>query len=78
MNEDDIIIAIEKIGLETMLLDLRVGREQLALGTIEGLAKQYGIKTKIDKNRILFAAPKKRMQHFAEKLHFGGIDFVEQ
>ena len=71
--EDDFIKSSE--SLSKVLTDKRLGRRGLVFGTLENVAKQYGVKI-IDLGTYrVFSAPKNRLQVFAEKLHFSCTDF---
>lgn len=59
------------------LIDNRYGRHFSVFGNVLDVAKQYGIKSEIVPNGIVFEAPKERMQVFVEKLHFSSISYFE-
>lgn len=60
-----------------LLMDRRVGRYGLTMGTIEGICRQYGISISESNGYTILTAPRKRLQIIAEKLHFSGIRFME-
>lgn len=66
-----------KISINAFLIDKRLGRQGLVFGNIAQVAKQYGITIEIQGKILKFSAPKKRLQMFAEKLHFAGVNFWE-
>jgi len=59
------------------LVDRRIKSAGILFGTIESVAKQYGLKIKEDKGLLIFTAPKNRLQFFVEKLHFSGVYYEE-
>jgi len=61
------------IGRNSRLIDMRIKTAGIVFGTVESVAKQYGIKIKDSGNRLIFSAPKDRLQVFIEKLHFSGV-----
>ena len=71
------ITVVAKIKLHNVLADRRIGRHGLIFGTVEKVAKQYGIKCLQDGRYVKFTAPKSRLQMFVEKLHFAGVPFME-
>ncbi len=78
MSDVNIITIRAKTKPHKVLNDLRIGRRGLTFGTVENIAKQYGVKFTIDENDprvMLFTAPVKQMQAFVEKLHFSGIEY---
>ncbi len=78
MSNEETITIRAKTKPHKVLNDLRVGRRGLSFGTVENIAKQYGVKFKIDENDnrvMLFTAPVKQMQSFVDKLHFSGIEY---
>jgi hypothetical protein len=62
---------------QSMLSDQRVMTRGIVFGTIENIAKQYGVKMKKVDNMYVYTAPKNRLQLFVEKLHFSKVPFVE-
>lgn len=64
-------------GKSFNLVDRRIRTNGIVFGTIENVAKQYGIKLEELPFGLKLVAPKSRMQPFAEKLHFSGIPFKE-
>lgn len=74
MNNVSIAIKIDK---ERLLMDRRVGRRGLILGTVGTLANQYGVTMAESNGYTILTAPKKRLQIIVEKLHFSGVDFYE-
>jgi len=60
-----------------LLADRRFGRQGLVFGTVESVARQYGIKIVQKDDIIEFIAPKSRIQMIAEKLHFSGVSYWE-
>lgn len=73
----DNISLLIKANKNKLLTDRRLGRRGLVLGTVEGLAKQYGVTITDSNGYTILSAPKKRMQIIAEKLHFSGIAYRE-
>lgn len=63
-----------KIGLHTELSDL-YRRNKMFFGTVEGICNQYGIKVEQVGDSLKFTAPKQRMQHLVEKLHFARVGY---
>jgi hypothetical protein len=84
-NKDKIIKNSAPINLsigtfchpQNMLSDQRAGTHGIFFGTIENIAKQYGIEMKINGNMYVYTAPKNRLQLFVEKLHFAKVPFFE-
>ena len=66
------------VSLYFKLVDKRVKTAGIVFGTVEKVAKQYGIKIKNSEtdNRLIFTAPRSRLQLFVEKLHFSGVHYV--
>ena len=64
-----------KVPLEKTLKDHRRWTYGLLFGTVEDVARQYGIKINVIGSCIQFTAPKSRLQMFIEKLHFGKIPY---
>jgi len=64
-----------QVSLGRPLIDRRVPTYGLAFGTVESVAKNYGIKYQELENCIKFTAPKSRLQYFIEKLHFGMVPY---
>lgn len=60
---------------ETILMDRRVGRRGLTFGTVEAVAKQYGVNLKVDGNGCLITGTKNSIQKVVEKLHFATVKF---
>ena len=59
-----------QIDLDTDLIDVRTHSGGIFFGTVKDVCRQYGIKYKELDNCMQFSAPKTRLQHFIEKLHF--------
>jgi hypothetical protein len=84
-NKDKIIKNIAPVDLkigtyhnpQDMLLDRRPLTNGIVFGTIENVAKQYGIKMKVNGDMYIYTAPKSRLQLFVEKLHFAKVPFFE-
>lgn len=72
-------LTIKAFGVspEQRLFDTRIPTRGLYFGTIEGVARQYGIKMTKEGNCLKFTAPKSRLQLFIEKLYFSRVNFVE-
>jgi len=64
-------------GPEFTLIDKRVNSRGILFGTIGAVAKQYGIKMKINGPIYVYTAPKSRLQLFVEKLHFAKVTYFE-
>jgi hypothetical protein len=74
---ENIIKIFAQVYNEQILIDKRLRRRSAIFGSVENVAKQYGIKCKKHKNGLIFSAPKTRMQIFVEKLHFSEINYIE-
>jgi hypothetical protein len=61
----------------TVLVDKRIRTHGMIFGTIEAVAKQYGIKVEKANGYLKCTAPKNRLQMFVEKLHFSLVVFAE-
>ena len=64
-----------QLGRGTVLTDLRTGTWGDTFGTVENVARQYGIKIEESDGGLVFSAPKTRLQMFVERLHFSGKAF---
>ena len=73
---DNIRIVINA-NLGASVQDKRNNYYGLEQGTLESLAKQYGINVTDVKGVKVFSAPKSRMQRFVEKIHFARISYKE-
>ena len=60
-----------------MLIDRRPVAWGQIIGTIENVARQYGVTMEKVDNELIFSSPKSRMQMFVEKLHFSGVGYKE-
>ena len=58
-----------------VLTDLRQGTWGDVFGTVEQVARQYGINIEEKDYGLVFTAPKSRLQMFVERLHFSGKPF---
>ncbi len=72
-----LITILANANPDKMLIDLRVIRNSSKFGNIMDVARHYGINANPTENGIEFVAPKSRMQMFAEKLHFSGVQYRE-
>lgn len=75
--EEEVTIYTTQV-LEYNLVDKRRSRWGSSIGTIGGVARQLGIKMSKNGEYYAFTAPAKRLQVFAEKLHFAGVKFSEE
>ncbi len=66
-----------KISPFRLLIDLRPESYGIQFGIVMKVARQYGVKYSPEGDYIRFSAPKSRLQMFAEKLHFSGINFFD-
>lgn len=73
----DTINILVNYPLNGIMYDRRRPSNFISFGTLENVAKQYGISYSISGNGIIFNAPKSRMQMFVERLHFAGIRYFE-
>ena len=62
---------------QSVLKDQRGASHGIIFGTIEGIAKQYGVKMSMKGQAYVYTAPKNRLQLFVEKLHFARAQFFE-
>jgi len=62
-------------SIHQVLKDLRPRSAGIIFGSIEDVARQYGIKHKEMDGYVIFSAPAQRLQMFAEKLHFSNIPY---
>jgi len=76
-NKPNDIKILVQVSDKTELIDQRLYYNFAKFGNIMDVARQYGIKSKKNRNGIEFSAPKSRMQMFVEKLHFSQIFFKE-
>lgn len=77
MQRQEQITIATKAKLSSRLVDKRIMTTGIVFGTIEDVARQYGIKCHDNGKYRLFTGPKNRLQLFAEKLHFSCINFSE-
>jgi len=77
MSRPDISKILVKEKTNKTLIDQRLHRRFLVFGNIMDVARQYGIKSHITKDGIVFEAPKSRLQTFAEKLHFSEVQYID-
>jgi hypothetical protein len=77
MPKRDIITIRVFTPKETQLFDKRIYTRGMMFGTIESIAKQYGIKLQECQGYIELSAPKSRLQMMVEKLHFASIRYCE-
>ena len=63
------------VSRSAVLIDMRLRTNGDVMGTVESVARQYGIKVEEKDSGLLFTAPKSRLQMFVEKLHFSGKAF---
>ena len=70
-------IFVPDMSERILLKDYRGTRRygNMSFGTIEQVAKNYGVKMKKSGDGLIFTAPKGRLQMFAEKLHFAMVKF---
>ena len=59
-----------RASLHSTLKDVRPRTYGAIFGTVEGIARQYGVKITKLSTCYKFSAPKSRLQMFVEKLHF--------
>ena len=59
------------------LTDKRVMSRGIVFGTIGNVAKQYGIKMRMNGPIYIYTAPKSRLQLFVEKLHFAKVPYFD-
>jgi len=64
------------VGLEVTLIDSRPGKWGQVFGTVNDIAKQYGIKVSNSNGITTFTGPKNRMQYLVEKLHFSRVPYL--
>ena len=66
------------VGLspQTVLIDRRISTRGIVFGTIENVAKQYGIKMTMTDQGLKLTGPKSRLQMFVEKLHFARAPYT--
>lgn len=66
-----------KVARHNVLKDRRLGRRGIVFGTLEGVAKQYGVAIREENGWLILSAPQKRMQMLVERLHFAGVPYQE-
>lgn len=66
---------IVRANPQTVLIDRRVSTKGIVFGTVEGVAKQYGIKMQQIEGGLKLTGPKSRLQIFVEKLHFSTVPY---
>lgn len=74
-DRPDVSYLFCKANLSHRLIDRRSASLGIVLGTIQDVAKQYGVEFMQVPGGWVFAAPKTRLQMFAEKLHFSAVPF---
>jgi len=61
--------------LSNVLIDRRLRSFGVVFGTLEAVARQYGVRIEDNGDYRICFAPKNRLQLFAEKLHFACVRF---
>ena len=64
-----------QVSKQQDLVDLRRRTKGIKFGKIEDIARQYNIVMAEDAYGIKFTATKNKLQIFAEKLHFAGVQY---
>ena len=75
MTEPKQLTIYAQVSPNTKLTDFRPRKTGLVFGTVESVAKQYGINMQDHVLFCSFTGPKTRLQMFAERLHFSLIQY---
>jgi hypothetical protein len=66
------------VSKKHVLIDHRWKTRGLLFGSIQQVAKQYGVSMEDCGRYLKFTAPQLRLQMFVEKLHFSGVQYTDQ